>query len=159
MQARLERIEQIVISTAEQILLFAGQQARTDAKLSIIDTKLTAVAERQAAMETKLNAVAERQEATDARLVLMEAKLSTVVESQQRMEGRLSTLEEHVNWVMEWLNKKFITVDQEFATINKRFEEMRGYIELKHESILSDFRAFREMHTHLAHRVTILEAS
>ena len=103
-----------------------------------------------------------------------------------RIEKVVLATAEQQAWMIQWIDGKFAQIDKRFAQIDKRFAQIdkrfaqvkeqfaqvyeqfaevhqetvdtRTYIDLKFESIRSDFRVFRETYLDLSARVKALEA-
>ena len=82
-----------------------------------------------------------------------------------RIEKVVLATAEQQAWMIQWIDSKFAQVDKQFVEVRQEVGEVRQetmdtrtYIDLKFESIRSDFRIFRETYLDLSARVKALEA-
>jgi chromosome segregation ATPase len=74
------------------------------------------------------------------------------------VEARLDRVEKALESNTETLTLMMRMCNERFADIDRRFVELRSFIEVKFEESRSDFRALWEMHKHHDHRLNNLEA-
>ena len=77
------------------------------------------------------------------------------------IDQRFDAIEQRFDGIdqrFDGIDQRFDGIDRRLDDHDERFDEMKIYIDLKHEDILSNFRAFKEMYVHLSQRVDRLEA-
>jgi hypothetical protein len=106
--------------------------------------------ERLARMESLLTKNSEQLVANSGQIVQINEQLGA-------NSGQITTINEQLAWMISWLDKKLEAIDQRFASSDQRFEALERNLDLKHEEMRSDFRAFREMQWAQAGRAEALE--